>query len=249
MLEELRNNDYPYRVEVCFFPGQFPLYAQDMGIVVVIDVLRATSAMVAAFEHGIDRIIPVSTVDEARQYIGRPGFIAAAERDGQVVEGFQYGNSPLAYVDQDLRGKTIVMTTTNGTRAINLIDGDRKVVIGSFLNLSALSDWLVQQNENVLLLCSGWKDKFNLEDSVFAGAVMERLLDSGKFGVEEDSSIAAKYMYMAARENLMSILKAAPRRRRIEQLRMLPDVKYCLTPDQCTVIPMLQDGELVRMPL
>jgi 2-phosphosulfolactate phosphatase len=218
-----------------------------MGIVVVIDVLRATSAMVAAFEHGVDRIIPVATTEEARAFIGKDGYIAAAERDGQVVEGFQYGNSPLAYVGEDLRGKTIVMTTTNGTKAIQLARDARQLVIGSFLNLTALSEWLVQQDDNILLLCSGWKDKFNLEDSVFAGAVMERLLDSGKFGVEEDSSIAAKYMYMAARENFMGILKAAPRRRRIEQLKLLPDVKYCLTPDQSQVIPILENGELVRM--
>ncbi|MBL7982755.1 MAG: 2-phosphosulfolactate phosphatase [Flavobacteriales bacterium] len=242
-----RNADYPYRVEVCFMPGQYPLYAQDMGIVVVIDVLRATSAMVAAFEHGVDRIIPVSTIEEARQYIGRPGYIAAAERNGEVVDGFAFGNSPLAYVGQDLSGQTIVMTTTNGTKAINLAKNARTLVIGSFLNLSALSEWLVKQNDNILLLCSGWKDKFNLEDSVFAGAVMDRLLESGKFGVEEDSSIAAKYMYMAARDNFMSILKAAPRRRRIEQLHLLPDVKYCLTPDQSTKIPVLREGELVCM--
>jgi 2-phosphosulfolactate phosphatase len=164
-----------------------------------------------------------------------------------VVDGFAFGNSPLAYVGQDLRGQTIVMTTTNGTKAINLAKNARTLVIGSFLNLSALSDWLVQQNDNILLLCSGWKDKFNLEDSVFAGAVMDRLLESGKFGVEEDSSIAAKYMYMAARDNFMSILKAAPRRRRIEQLQLLPDVKYCLTPDQSSVIPVLREGELVRL--
>jgi 2-phosphosulfolactate phosphatase len=249
MEQIVRNNDYPYRVEVCFMPGQYPLYAQDMGIVVVIDVLRATSAMVAAFENGVDRIIPVSTIEEARQYIGREGYIAAAERNGEVVDGFAYGNSPLAYVGQDLRGQTIVMTTTNGTKAINLAKDARKLVIGSFLNLTALSDWLVKQDDNILLLCSGWKDKFNLEDSVFAGAVMERLLDSGRFGVEEDSSIAAKYMYMAARDNFMSILKAAPRRRRIQQLQLLPDVKYCLTPDQSTAIPILVDGELVRMPV
>ena len=247
MEQIVRNNDYPYRVEVCFMPGQYPLYAQDMGIVVVIEVLRATSAMVAAFENGVDRIIPVSTIEEARQYIGREGYIAAAERNGEVVDGFAYGNSPLAYVGQDLRGQTIVMTTTNGTKAINLAKDARKLVIGSFLNLTALSDWLVKQDDNILLLCSGWKDKFNLEDSVFAGAVMERLLDSGRFGVEEDSSIAAKYMYMAARDNFMSILKAAPRRRRIQQLQLLPDVKYCLTPDQSTAIPILVDGELVRM--
>lgn len=246
-MDAIRNSDYRYRVEVCFLPGQYPLYAQDMGIVVVIDVLRATSAMVAAFEHGVDRIIPVSTVEEASQYIGRDGYIAAAERNGEVVDGFAFGNSPLAYVGQDLRGQTIVMTTTNGTKAINLAKEARMLVIGSFLNLSALSDWLVQQNENILLLCSGWKDKFNLEDSVFAGAVMERLLQSGKFGVEEDSSIAAKYMYLAARDNFMGILKAAPRRRRIQQLHLTSDVKYCLTPDQSRVIPMLKDGELVKM--
>jgi len=246
-MQEIPNNEYKYRVEVCFSPGQYDLYAPDMGIVVVIDVLRATSAMVAAFENGVDRIIPVATIEEAAQYIGRKGYIAAAERNGEVVQGFAYGNSPLAYVGQDLRGQTIVMTTTNGTKAINLAKKARTLVIGSFLNLTALSDWLVKQNDNILLLCSGWKDKFNLEDSVFEGAVMERLSESGKSGVEEDSSIAAKYMYMSARDNFLSILKAAPRRRRIEQLQLLPDVKYCLTPDQSDKIPVLRDGELVLM--
>jgi 2-phosphosulfolactate phosphatase len=242
-----QNADYRHRVEVCFMPGQYHLYAQDMGVVVVIDVLRATSAMVAAFENGVDRIIPVASVEEASAYIGREGYIAAAERNGEVVEGFSYGNSPLAYVGEDLRGKTIVMTTTNGTRAINVAREAPVLVVGAFANLSALSEWLLRQECNVLLLCSGWKDKVNLEDSVFAGAVMERLLESGLFGMEEDSSIAAQYLYMAARDNFMSILKAAPRRRRIEQLKLLPDVKYCLTPDQSRVIPVLRDGVLVRM--
>lgn len=247
MADHTNNVDYKYRVEVCFTPGQYPLYAEDMGIVVVIDVLRATSAMVAAFDNGVDKIIPVSTIEEARQYIGKPGYIAAAERNGEIVEGFSFGNSPLAYINEDLSGKTIVMTTTNGTKAINLAKDARILVIGSFLNLTALTDWLLQQNDNILLLCSGWKDKFNLEDSVFAGAIMDRLLEGGKFGVEEDSSIAAKYMYLAAKGNVMGILKAAPRRRRIDQLKMHADVKYCLTQDQCSVIPVLRNGELVRM--
>src|SRR5262245_2064621 len=135
-----QNQDYRYKVEVCFLPGQYPLYASDMGIVVVIDVLRATSAMVTAFEHGVERIIPVATIEEAAQYIGRPGYIAAAERNGEVVDGFQFGNSPLAFRDADIQGKTIVMTTTNGTRTINLARDARQLVIGSFLNLTALSD-------------------------------------------------------------------------------------------------------------
>ncbi len=242
-----QNADYKFRVETCFLPGQYPLYAQDMGIVVVIDILRATSAMVTAFECGVRSIIPVGTIEEARNYIGRDGYIAAAERNGEVVEGFAVGNSPIAFTQMDLKGMTIVMTTTNGTKAINLASGANKVVIGAFLNLSALTEWLIKQDENVLLLCSGWKDKFNLEDSVFAGAVMERLLESGKFGLEEDSSISAKYLYMAARDNFMSIVKAAPRRKRLESLNLYEDVKFCLTPDQSRVIPVLQDGALVRM--
>ena len=242
-----RNTDYQYRVEVCYSPGQYPLYKQDMGIVVVIDILRATSAMVAALEHGVKDIIPVATIEEARQYIGRAGYIAAAERNGEVVEGFPVGNSPITFKDMDLLGKTIVISTTNGTQAINIGRDAKQLVIGAFLNLTALTDWLLRQNDNILLLCSGWRDKFSLEDSVFAGAVMERLLESGKFGVEEDSSIASKYLYMAARDNFMSILKAAPRRKRLQQLHLLEDVKYCLTPDQSTIIPVLRDGRLVPL--
>ncbi|MCB0791831.1 MAG: 2-phosphosulfolactate phosphatase [Flavobacteriales bacterium] len=238
---------YRYRVEVCFLPDQYPLYAQDMGIVVVIDILRATSAMVTAFAHGVERIIPVASVEEARAYIGRAGYIAAAERNGEIVEGFDYGNSPLAYQDASVRGSTVVMTTTNGTRTIDLAKGARKLVIGSFLNLTALSQWLAEQDDNILLLCAGWRGKFNLEDSTFAGAVMDRLLQTGKFGLEEDSSIAARYLFMAAKENFMGILKAAPRRRRIEQLKLLADAKYCLTSDVTDVIPILEDGALVPM--
>jgi 2-phosphosulfolactate phosphatase len=196
----------------------------------------------------VKEIIPVSTIEEAQQYLGRDGYIAAAERNGEVVDGFAIGNSPLAFKAMDLSGRTIVMTTTNGTQAIHLAREARKLVIGSFLNLTALTDWLLRQDDNILLLCSGWKDKFSLEDSVFAGAVMARLLESGKFGVEEDSSIASKYLYMAARDNFMSVLKAAPRRKRLEKLNLIDDVKYCLTPDQCTAIPILRDGRLVRMP-
>ncbi len=241
------NTDYKYRVEVCFTPGQYAQYKQDMGIVVVIDILRATSAMVAALEHGVKDIIPVSTIEEARQYIGRPGYIAAAERNGEVVDGFPVGNSPLAFKAMELHGKTIVISTTNGTQAINISRDARLVVIGAFLNLSALTGWLLKQNDNILLLCSGWRDKFSLEDSVFAGAVMDRLLESGKFGLEEDSSIASKYLYMSARDNIMSILKAAPRRKRLQQLQLLDDVKYCLTPDQSNVIPVLREGRLVPL--
>lgn len=242
-----RGIEYDHRVEVCFLPSQYKHYADDMGIVVVIDVLRATSAMVVAFEQGVEGIIPVASVDEAREYIGKPGFIAAAERNGEVVEGFEVGNSPIAFQNMDLKGKTIVMTTTNGTMAIEAAKNAKQLIIGSYLNMTALTDYLSEQNENVLLLCSGWRDKINLEDTSFAGAVVERLLATGKFGAEEDSSIAAQYLYKAAQDNFHGILKAAPHRKRLEKLDLLEDAKFCLTPDQFTTIPILEDGVLRAM--
>lgn len=247
MPSSLRGIAYDHRVEVCFLPSQYPAYADEMEIVVVIDVLRATSAMVVAFEKGVEGIIPVATVDEAREYVDKPGFIAAAERNGEVVEGFTIGNSPLAFQEMDLKGKTIVMTTTNGTRAIETARNAKQLVIGSFLNLTALSNYLAAQNKNVLLLCSGWREKINLEDTSFAGAVVERLLSTGRFGAEEDSSIAAQYLYKAAQDNFRGILKAAPHRRRLEKLDLYDDAKFCLTPDQYTVIPVLENGILRAM--
>ncbi len=236
-----------YRVEVCFLPEYYEHYAAEMDIVVVIDVLRATSAMCVAFERGLDSIIPVSSVEEARDYIGKPGYLAAAERNGEVVEGFQIGNSPIAFSKMDLTGQTVVMTTTNGTRAIEAAKDAKQLVVGSYLNMSALTDYLYAQQSNVLLLCSGWRGKVNLEDTSFAGAVVDRLLDRGKFGAEEDSSIAAQYLHKAAQDNFLGILKAAPHRRRLEKLDLLDDAKFCLTPDQCTVIPVLENGRLVPL--
>ena len=168
------------RVEVCYTPNAYDLYNEDVDIVVCIDVLRATSAMCAAFEGGVKKMIPVATLEEAIEYREK-GYLVAAERKGQIVEGFKLGNSPLTYANNKYKGETIVITTTNGTKAIHTARKAQTVVIGSLLNLDALSDWLVNEKRNVLLLGSGWKDTFCLEDTICAGAFVEKLLESGKF--------------------------------------------------------------------
>lgn len=171
-----------HRVEVCFSPADFHLYEQDFECVVVIDVLRATSAICAALAHGVDRIVPVGSVEEAREWQAR-GVFAAAERDGMVVDGFELGNSPLGFIARKevLAGKPVVLTTTNGTKAIRMAEHKRTVAIGSLLNLSALCDFLVALDEPVLILGAGWKDKFNLEDTICGGAIVDRLLETGRF--------------------------------------------------------------------
>ncbi len=233
-------------VEVCFTPGQYEYFKDDFEIVVVIDVLRATSAICSAFHNGIDSIIPVSTIEEAIEYKEK-GYLVGAERKGQIVEGFDFGNSPYSYMKEELRGKEVVLTTTNGTKALNIAKDAETVVVGSLINVDALCEWLENQDKNILCLCSGWQDKFNLEDTICAGAISEYLVGTGKFTSDEDSSIAAKYLYLSARENYMGYLKSSSHRRRLKNLNLNEDIKYCLTPNQTDVIPILKDGKLVKL--
>ena len=231
-------------VEVCFTPAEYEQYKDEFEIVVVIDVLRATSAICAAFHNGIKAIIPVATVEEAMAY-KQKGYLAGAERKGQIVEGFDFGNSPFSYINEDFKGKEVVLSTTNGTKALHIARDAETVVVGSFLNLEALSQWLAKQNKNVLCLCSGWQDKFNLEDTICAGAISDYLLNTGQFTSDEDSSIAAKYLYLSAKDNYFGYLKSSSHRRRLKNLNLNEDIKYCLTPNQTNVIPILKDGKLV----
>jgi len=235
-------------VEVCFSPAEYPLYRENFELVVVIDVLRATSAICTALENGISKIKPVASVEEAKSW-QKKGFVGAAERNGEIVEGFDLGNSPVAYIERaaELEGKTVVLTTTNGTKAIDIASEKKTVVIGSLNNLDALCDWLLTRDENILILGSGWKDKFNLEDTICAGAIADRLIGSGHFKADEDSTVAAKFIYRSARDNMFAFLRASSHRRRLRRLNLSDDVKYCLTPNNLTTIPILKDGFLVRL--
>jgi len=233
-------------VEVCFTPGEYDYFKDEYEIVVVIDVLRATSAICAAFDNGINSIIPVPSIEEAMDYKKR-GYLAGAERKGQIVEGFDFGNSPFSYMNPLFKGQDVVLSTTNGTKALDIAKSAETVVVGSFLNLDALCQWLATQNKNVLCLCSGWQDKFNLEDTICAGAISDYLITTGNYTADEDSSVAAKYLYLSAKDNYFGYLKSSSHRRRLKNLNLNEDVKYCLTPNQTDVIPILKDGKLVKL--
>tara|TARA_B100000927_G_scaffold86281_1_gene69503 strand:- start:12 stop:728 length:717 start_codon:yes stop_codon:yes gene_type:complete len=232
------------RVEVCFTPNLFPLHIEDFQVVVVIDVLRATSAICTAFHHGVKKIIPVSKLEEAIEYKEK-GYIVAAERKGKIVPGFDYGNSPFTYMNQNLKNKTLVLTTTNGTRAINTAKNVESLIIGSIINLNAVCNHLIELKKNVLLLCSGWQNKFCLEDTICAGAITDQLLKSGDFLIENDSSIASKYLFLSAKDNYFGYLKASSHRKRLKKLNLNQDIKYCLTPNQTNVVPRREKNYLI----
>ncbi len=234
------------KIDACFAPMLYPVYRDDNSIVVIIDILRATSAICTAFHHGAEKIIPVATVEEALEY-KKKGYLTGAERDAVPINGFDFGNSPYSYMGENVKGKTIAMTTTNGTQAIHAARDAYKIVIGSFLNLGALTQFLVNEKKDILLLCSGWKNKFNLEDALFAGAVTEEILSSTSNYKLGDACLALKYLYAMAKDNPYKFLNYSSHKERLARLNLKRDIKYCLTPNLTNVIPVLKDGELINI--
>lgn len=232
------------KIEVCFSPTLFPVYFDNQdSVVVVIDVLRATTAICAAFEDGVEAIIPVATLEEATAY-KKNGYIVGAERNAEVIEGFDFGNSPLTFTKGKFKGKTIVLTTTNGTKAINIAKDAKQVIIGSFYNLDAVCDFLEKQDKDVLLLCAGWKERFNLEDTLFAGAVVEKLANNIRFHNLADSAIAALNLYKNAKDDLFGFLSESSHRKRLINLNLEEDVICCLSSNQSKLVPIFKNGKL-----
>ena len=233
------------KIEVCFTPALLPIYNISNSIVVVIDVFRATSSICYGIDNGAEAIIPVATVEECKSYESK-GYLLAAERDGKVVDGFDFGNSPFAYAGEKVNGKTIVLTTTNGTHAINESKkAAYQVIVGSFLNLTAVCDYLKTQDKDVFLLCAGWKNKFNLEDTLFAGAVVYQLKDENYF--LDDASVAADDLYQLAKDDLSAYTSKTSHSERLKKLGIEEDIKFCLNVDITSTIPVLKDGRLIKL--
>lgn len=233
------------KLEVCLTPVLLPLYDIKNSIVIVIDIFRATSSICYGIENGAEAIIPVASVEECISM--KDGVcLVAAERDGKVVEGFDFGNSPFSYTTEKVKGKTIVLTTTNGTHAISESKrAAHQIIIGSFLNLDAVCNYLKSQDKNVLLLCAGWKNKFNLEDTLFAGAVINQF-SKDEYELD-DSSHAAEDLYITAKDDLASYVAKASHGERMRKLNLQEDIKFCLNKNITNTIPVLKGDRLVRM--
>jgi 2-phosphosulfolactate phosphatase len=233
-------------LDVCFTPALIHLYDISESIVVVIDVLRATSSICVAFAHGVNSIVPVATIEESQQYKSK-GFLIGAERNGEMLEGFDLGNSPFSYMDPIVVGRDIALTTTNGTQAIAAAQNAYRIVAGSFLNLTVLSNWLIQQDRDVLLLCSGWKNSFNLEDTLLAGAIVSNVKAHFELTKMRDAAMAAEHLYSIAKNDINGFLEESSHRKRLEKLNIEKDIIYCLTPDSAPVVPGMIDGVMVDL--
>ena len=232
-------------VDVCVSPYLYPIHHREGAIVVVIDILRATTAMCTAFHHGVDKMIPVATIEEATEY-KKQGFMVGAERNGIQLEGFDFGNSPFSYMTEKIKGQTIVISTTNGTQAIEAAKNAHQIVIGAFTNITALCEYLISQKRSVLLLCSGWKNKFNWEDSIFAGAVTTRLLKAGLHNTG-DAAKAMSFLYEQSQKSQIKFIRNSTHAERLAAMGLKKDIKYCFQLDQTTVIPVMEGKYLVKL--
>ncbi|QDH77590.1 2-phosphosulfolactate phosphatase [Echinicola soli] len=235
------------KIEVCLSPELIHLHDLKGKIVVVVDIFRATSTMVTGLANKVTSITPVAGLEACRD-MKDIGYIIAGERNGQTAQGFELGNSPLSYLNNAFEGKKIAVTTTNGTLTIEKSKKDAsEVLIGAFLNLRATAEYLTRQGKDVVVHCAGWKGMFNLEDSLYAGALVSVLADH--FDFDCDGAIAMKALYEQHKKDLKSFLGQASHAKRLQNHNIEADIDFCLTLDKFDFIGKLQGEELVKVDL
>ncbi len=229
------------KVETVLSPALIPFHPMEGKVAVIIDVLRATTSICYALGNGARRIVPTTTPDECILYAKR-GFLCAAERNGLQVDGFDLGNSPTGFTPDVVKGRDIALTTTNGTYTLLESHEAEHRLIGSFLNLTALIEELKALKLSVVLVCAGWKNKVNLEDTLFAGAVAEGLKD--EFEEDCDSTLMARDLWNTHRSDPSKLLRQASHARRFERLG-IDDLPFCLQIDLLKQVPVYRHGEII----
>jgi 2-phosphosulfolactate phosphatase len=231
----------------CASPALLNLYELDNSIVVIIDVLRATSTIATALYNGAKSIIPVDSVAECIRIGKQIDGITAGERDGKIAEGLEHGNSPSEYPRSFIENKTLVLTTTNGTKLLQMAleNNAQTIITGSFPNLQAVCNYLVEKKQNVVLGCAAWKDKVNVEDMLFAGAVIAHI--KKEFHISCDTSIIAEMLYEKGKKDLFGFMKKnqASHYLRLHNFGVDEDMQFCLTPNLSPVVPVYKEGKLI----
>ena len=230
-------------IEVCLTPELIFQHELDGKIVVVVDIFRATSCFVAGLSNGISMIRPVASVDEAFE-LGHQGYVMAGERGGQKVAGFDIGNSPFEYLEDDLIGRKVVVSTTNGTQAIAKSLGCEEILIGAFFNLSATAKYLQDSGKDVIVHCAGWKGTVNIEDTLFAGALVDKIMSSHEAGC--DSSTVAYQLYSSNRDNLSAVARIAGHAHRLAGFGVTKDIDFCVKVDEFDSLVRLDGDHLIK---
>ncbi len=233
-------------VDLCLLP-----FAPDPGllsrrVVIVIDILRATSVIVHAMSQGARGIIPVKTVKEALRIAKTfppSTTLLGGERGSRKIEGFDLGNSPREYKAETVRGKRLILTTTNGTKAFHTVSSAQKVLVASFFNISAVAKKSLKLGKDLLIYPSGDEGNFSLEDTVCGGMLIDRLLRmGGKSFVLTDASRAAHILFQKFEADLVESFYLSHHGRELVDRGFEEDLPYCARVDTTKVVPVFKDG-------
>jgi 2-phosphosulfolactate phosphatase len=230
-------------IDVCFTPRDY-LSQPPAGdhAVAVLDVFRATTSMITAFANACRSFVPVETVEEALALKERlPGALLAGERQARPIQGFDLGNSPREYDRRAVAGKTVIMTTTNGTVAMKAAERAAKVYVGAFINAAALCRTLAGANMDIVILCAGTRGRFTLEDALCAGLIADRLEGAAELS---DAAIAARAVYRDCRAELLARTCQGAHAKHLVAIGYGDDIAYCLRHDLYDVVPEFRDGEI-----
>ena len=233
------------RLDVLLLPRELPVRPRPELTAVVIDVLRATTSIVVAFQHGCRSIFPVASLEESqRARATTPDAVLAGEQGGLRVPGFDLGNSPREFTREAVGGRDVILTTSNGTKTLRAVGGGRAVAIGAFLNRSAAGDWLIARGTDSLIVCSGYEGGFSLEDAVCAGAIVDRAASVATRLALGDGALACQVLWERFGADLLRLLPGTAWGQRMLAMGFAPDMEVCARVDVTDVVPTMQGGRI-----
>lgn len=230
------------KFDICLSPALYPYYAQENDTVVVVDIFRATTTMCTMLKNGASAVIPVATIEEARSYKEK-GFLVGGERNARKIDFADFGNSPFDYTKQIVKDKEVVFTTTNGTQAIDAAKESRTLLIGAFSNIDALAEYCLETAERVVILCAGWKNRVNVEDTLFGGALAERLIAQTTVRADSDTVRMAMDMWERAKKDPIEFVKPSDHYKRLVINGAESDIPYCFEKNSTPVVPVYDKVE------
>ncbi len=242
---------YGVRIDVALVPQEIEGKNLEHVTAIVIDVLRASTCIANAIANGCDGVIPTVSVEEAmdisRAY-ARDDYLLCGERKNEKIDGFDLGNSPLEYISDRVQGKKLIMTTTNGTRAIRTAKTAPCVIIGGFWNISACCKPALALDRDILIVCAGQNGRFAMEDAICAGGFADKLSSLTDARVEEtDGCLTARLLYNTFRERLEEALFQSAHGRNLINTGFGEDVKAAAVTDCVEVVPVFHEGHIVPM--
>ncbi len=231
------------KIDICLSPALYPHYKQDNDIVIVVDIFRATTTICAMFENGATGVYPIASTEEAKEYKSK-GYLVGGERNTKKMDFADFGNSPFDYTRNVVEGKDLVFTTTNGTYAIDMARESKIVFAGAFSNIDTLVKKCANIGGRIVVLCSGWKNKVNIEDTLFAGAFASKLSRiTNNLEIESDSVRMSMDLWDKAKSDPLDYIKNSDHYKRLVDNGSENEIPFCLKENTTSVTPRYYKDE------